>query len=248
MRTKIKQVTIIIALLLLCTIFLSCMGGCTKGNNKIFDTDLFHCKYNKEKTGVIILELTKQGQEQEILVIPEEINGLPVVQLGGVTGYPNYWHYVESQKAKKVYFPFSLVGTDIIRMVSFPYATVVVMGLSKEKNRDELAHIYTRDLIECNRYIFDYSVDKEKIKKQKGSDAKRIDLCEDANVQFILRGEVKYIDYINEGEVYLRPDEYDPNMEVSAWYMDEEYKYLWNGEYVISDRILRLYGKQSKGE
>ena len=248
MKAKTKQLTVIIALLLLCTAILPCIYGCTKKNSNRFDTELFSCMYNKEKTGVIILELTEKGQEQEILVVPEEINGLPVVQLGGVTGYPNHWHHVESQKAKKVYFPFSFVATRKVGILSFPNATVVVMGLGEEKNRDELAHIYTRDLIECNRYIFDYSVDKEKIKKQNGSDAKRIDLCEDANVQFILRGEVKYIDYINEGEVYLRPDEYDPSLGMVEWYLDEQYKNLWNREYMLTDGNLCLYGKQFKGE
>ena len=111
MKTKTKQRTVIIALLLLCTAILSCMGGCTKNDNR-FDTDLFRCMYNEDKTGVIILELTEKGQEQEILVIPEEINGLPVVQLGGETrGYPyNIPHSLKSETLKKLY----VCSTDYI--------------------------------------------------------------------------------------------------------------------------------------
>ena len=112
MKTKTKRLTVIIALLLICVAILSCMSGCTKKDSNRFNTDLFQCMYNEDKTGVIILELTKKGQEQEILVIPEEINGLPVIQLGGETkGYPyNVPHYLKSEKLKKLY----VCSTDYI--------------------------------------------------------------------------------------------------------------------------------------
>ena len=112
MRTKIKRLTTIIALLLLCAVFLSCMGGCAKKDSNRFDTDLFCCMYNEDKTGVIVLSLTQKGQEQEVLVIPEEIKGLPIVQLGGETGgYPNArQHTFKSEKLKKLY----ICSTDYI--------------------------------------------------------------------------------------------------------------------------------------
>ncbi len=109
MRTKIKRLTTIIALLLLCAVFLSCMSGCAKKDSNRFDTDLFCCMYNEDKTGVIVLSLTQKGQEQEVLVIPEEIKGLPIVQLGGETGgYPNArQHTFKSEKLKKLYVCFT---------------------------------------------------------------------------------------------------------------------------------------------
>ncbi len=105
MKRLFKKMIPIVALLMLCTTVLTCMSGCLGKDDSRFDTDLFCCKYNEDKTGVIILSLTQKGQEQEILVIPEEINGLPVVQLGGeTTGYPyTQNHIFKSEKLKKLY-------------------------------------------------------------------------------------------------------------------------------------------------
>ena len=242
-KHSMKMIVTLLSLLLLLT-SVGILSGClTESDKRRFDTELFKCMYNEDNTGVIILELTEKGKEQEILVIPKEINNFPVVQLGGVTGYPNWWHLLESQTAKKVYFPFSLVGIGIVKMLSFPNATVVVMGLSAEKNRDDLVYIYTRDLIECKRYVFDYFVDKEKIKNLKGNDSNRVDLCENANVQFIWNEEVRYIDYIADGEIYLLPEAYDASLDVTNWYLDEKYEHLWDGNYLASDKVLYLYGK-----
>ena len=90
---------------------LSVFVGCLGKDSDRFNTDLFQCMYNEDKTGVIILSLTKKGQEQEVLVLPEEINGLPIVQLGGEAGgYPNArQHIFKSEKLKNYMYALQIM-------------------------------------------------------------------------------------------------------------------------------------------
>ena len=240
MRTKIKQETTIIALLLLCTIFLSCMGGCTKGNNKIFETDLFRCMYNEDKTGVIILELTEKGQEQEILVIPEEINGLPVVQLGGTTsGYPyQSHHYIKSSLLKKVYLnnsnDFGLDRLDvsqpieIIALKNDSYYSTIFKG---NRYNDSISCFTTEE-------IYNNNVEKLSIRPKECFSVIGI-----ANLTFIEIVDEKetiiWIDNISENSVY-----YCPYLE-RDWYTDRECTTLWDKEYKLPENreVLNLYSK-----
>ena len=200
MRTKIKRLTTIIALLLLCTIFLSCMSGCTKGNNKIFETDLFRCMYNGDKTGVIILELTEKGQEQEILVIPEEINGVPVVQLGGVTGYPNHLHYLKSENVEKIYIK---AGLKYIADSALPIkSNITICFIGGIENLHVTTFNFNKALIiipeKETEYIniFDYHV------QQRGVEIKV------ANIVYYVdenKEKIYWIDYLCENEKIIFP-------------------------------------------
>ena len=244
MKTKTKQLTVIIALLLLCTATLSCMGGCTKKDSNRFDTDLFCCMYNEDKTGVIILELTKKGQEQEILVIPEEINGLPVVQLGGTTmGYPyQTQHYVESDNLKKLYIcstsflhaerSFSNL-TEVIIMNENPFYTLAVESdmFSLKSYSGEITFFTTEE-------IYNNNVEKLSIRPKECFSVIGI-----ANLTFIEIADEKetvvWIDNISEGSVYYCP--YSDR----DWYTDRECTTLWDKEYKLPEdrEVLNLYSK-----
>ena len=240
MKTKTKQLTVIIALLLLCTAILSCLGGCTKKDSNRFDTDLFCCMYNEDKTGVIILELTKKGKEQEILVIPEEINGLPVVKLGEVIGYPNHLHYLESEKAKKVYI--YRMPKQISGKLQFPNATVVLFDIGGESKQGR-ASVLSSGYVFSQKVVYSFElIEDEWIYKEGYQNS-----CT-ANVFFFINGELRYIDYIEQNGVYIFPQNYDTKIKGIEWYLDEQYKNLWDREYVLSDGNLFLYGKHIKGE
>ena len=120
---RAKQATTIIALLLLCTIFLSCMGGCTneysENLNKIFETEYFRC-ISYDNIHVTILALTEKGQRQtDSLIIPKEINGMEVNSLGGEIkgnsgyGIVNRERYRFYPRAHKIFFEGNCVLDDV---------------------------------------------------------------------------------------------------------------------------------------
>lgn len=227
MRTKIKRLTTIIALLLLCTIFLSCMGGCGKKDSNRFYTELFSCKYNKDKSGVIILELTEKGQEQEILVIPEEINGLPVVQLGGSIGYPNRPIEIRSKKLKKMYIDNdyyisleSVYFDQPIEIVAMNNQSFIHIVLSAH-HFSYSAKCYTTEEI----FILNY----ESIGRQ--TNFKDFDLVAVGNIAFIEISDDEektiWLDNISENGVY-----YCPYIE-REWYLDRACTIPWDKNYKL---------------
>ena len=129
MKTKFKQSTITIVLLL-CAAILSCLGGCTnkytENLNRVFETEYFLC-ISYDDVHVTILALTEQGQKQtDYLIIPKEINGMEVTALGGeiegglAINRKQYWF---SSSAKKVF----LEGKDyILRICRFAPETVII--------------------------------------------------------------------------------------------------------------------------
>ncbi len=105
------------ALLIVCTLVLACMSGCTSkyadNLNKIFETEYFRC-ISYDNQHVTILALTELGQKQtDFLIIPKEINGMEVESLGGYikgnSGYGiiNRERYRFYPRAKKIYFEAS---------------------------------------------------------------------------------------------------------------------------------------------
>ena len=226
---------------------LSCLFGCAQKNNR-FDTDLFCCTYNEDKTGVIILELTEKGQEQEILVIPEEINGLPVVQLGGTTmGYPyQSSSTLRSSKVKKVYFKTKKEN--------------IAGGFTNFQNSRNVDFVIISPLNDCfyflglfsaggyvdGKYLpnsFYGNIDQETFVSEshnvevKKSNVIFYDSCD---------GEVYWLDEIKLGAVYVTPESpCKDGFVFDGWYTEEECTIKWDGQYVLSDgkETLNLYAK-----
>ncbi len=114
MRRIFKKMIPMVALLILCTIALACMSGCTgeyaDNLNKIFETEYFRC-ISYDNQHVTILALTELGQKQtDYLIIPKEINGMEVTTLGGkIKGSGGYGivdrkRYRFCSSAKKIFF------------------------------------------------------------------------------------------------------------------------------------------------
>ena len=242
MKTKVKQLTVIIALLLLCTAILPCIYGCTKGNNKIFETDLFRCMYNEDKTGVIILELTEKGQEQEILVIPEEINGLPVVRLGGVTGYPNRQHYLISENVEKIYIKARLKYIADSALPTKRNISVYFIGAIEDLNITTFNFNETMIIIpeKETEYIniFDYHIQQRGVK------------IKVANIVYYVdenREKIYWIDYLCENEgIIFPPTPIQNKKRFEGWYLEKECVNQWNGQYLDSQKdALELFAKWS---
>ena len=243
---KKKAITMLILTVLLLTAVLSCMSGCTKKDkpfyyrfNRMFETDYFVCKYNEDETNVTILELTDKGQEQEILVIPEEINGLPVVQLGGETkGYPYVIpHYLKSPITRKMYVSASsLCANNSIKMDKLE--DIVVYPFSQQQEIkvvyvDEKVRIYINKGIKGTSYFNDY-----------GFHPSYENLYMEANVTFYSEpGIICFVDNYSISNLYIQPP--IPQKEgysFLGWYPDIELDSQWNESYP-QYQSLDLYAK-----
>ena len=172
------------------------------------------------------VETTVEIIEDNDLVIPEEINGLPVVQLGGSIGYPNRPIEIKSKKLRKIYFNNSnyldierfniLQPLEIIAMYDNCYFQTVFGG-----------NMYN-DSISCftTEEIYNNNVEKLSIRPKECFSVIGI-----ANLTFIEIADEKetvvWIDNISEGSVY-----YCPYIE-REWYLDRACTIPWDKNYKL---------------
>ena len=90
----VKRLTVIGAAIVM---MMSVLTGC--GEKKAGEYFEYEIMGEKENRYIRIMELTELGKEQEYIIIPGEIEGIKVTQLGGAYYY-GAW---ESEKLKKVY-------------------------------------------------------------------------------------------------------------------------------------------------
>ncbi len=241
MKRLFKKMIPILALLIVSATVLACMSGCLGKDDSRFDTDLFCCTYNEDKTGVIILELTEKGQEQEILVIPEEINGLPVVQLGGDTiGYPYVkGHTLQSDKVKKIYC-IRKNGIWNTPYNNFNCQQTVDIVVNKEFIASFCPSGY-----KCNCFFYSKIYDE--------TEEDGMFLINRCNVFFYVdvnnSREIYWFDIINGNNYHVIP--IAPVREdfiFSGWYLDKEYTTVWDERFILPDgkTELLLYAKWIK--
>ncbi len=105
-----KLISILLSIALLICVFCGCVGcesAYEKNLKRIKETEYFrYINYEGEDT-VTILELTELGKQQEVLVIPEDIDGMKVWEIGtkkinGALG-PHHPYSLSSKNLKKLY-------------------------------------------------------------------------------------------------------------------------------------------------
>jgi uncharacterized repeat protein (TIGR02543 family) len=219
--------------------------GCTHNENTFY-TDYFYCMYNDDKTEVTILELTDKGQEQEVLIIPENINGLPIKQLGGTTsGYPyQNRHYLKSDKLKKIYVSNNATDLNYQSLLRYSQISdIIVTNLDKGGNLSILSDIDdSHNIYFSKEYIeSDYL---KKINMESYSKYAKI-----ANIEFYLNcDEVEkpfFVDNYNELSLYILPEIPEKEGYVfNDWYLEKDCINKWNGNYPQSqEERLNLYAK-----
>ena len=222
---KKNAVLLIVVILLFITIPLGLIG-CEM--NDEFETDLFVCRYEKNKTEVTILELTKKGANQEILVIPKEINGFPVTGLGGYQR-GGFGETFLQGKAKKIYFlaELNFPGGGVL----FKNVDIILLCEKKANTISEFKSL--------NKF---YCINSEEL-KVKFSDEFSSKILP-ANIFYYLNGDLVWVDAINEDLLYYLPQSYSEKQ----FYYDEALTEEWNGEYVIPEgqEELNLYAKFEK--
>lgn len=131
-------------------------------------SDDFIYKYKKDPDGTkhaVILDLTQQGKNKDVIIIPENINGYPVTQVGELRTRYKF----SSPNAKKVFLPYQLLFTNIeisSYNIFYFYKTTYenVQGrrnpyLSVLKNTPELNTINNCSDVEYANLIYCYNYD-----------------------------------------------------------------------------------------
>ena len=226
---KIMGACLIVILSTVC--FCSC--SLTKDKTFVYD-DFFVCIADYGQPGqTAILELTELGKEQEVLIIPETINGQKIVWLGGYVKkdllYPDKKCF-SSTVLRKLYIPIVIdaIYGQSKKMVYLQNATIITL---MEKKDFDFAYYFEN----CKLQVLPFQTDFNDEKQQSF-----FNHLGTANCLFFKNDKIVWIDYIADGEVYALP----AYLQID-WYLEPECINLWNGEYVIPDgqERLNLYSK-----
>ena len=130
-RIKIKVLALFIGAMLL-TVSLVGLVGCEYPNNPrmdpknpVVETDYFYVQLRRGDGYAVVFELTDLGKEQEILVIPEYVKGLPVRQVGWKKGV-NQTGF-KSEKLKKVYVPYTVTSLEGPALAFFQSVEIILL-------------------------------------------------------------------------------------------------------------------------
>jgi len=244
--TKLLQVLIVCFLLLL-------MSGCQYRYdpykdkvNVVVETDYFYVQLVTDvkepyEPWACILELTDLGKEQEILVIPDYVEGLPVTGIGRQEFGTFGWRFI-SDNLKKVYVPITVTSIleaafldctnlEELVMLSVPYIPGTSTDLWSTGGQAKL--IYSNPLQE-NRLIAVLKPENITLP---------VNLIFHYNYTDAPNSGYYWFDYITGSNLYILPD--DPIKDDSVftgWYIDEECSIEWDEVLPSSEaEILELY-------
>ena len=251
MRRK-KIVAIALTLLMIIgTVFSLCscwyFWAVSTETKNIFETDLFVCYYDKntqDKTikGIVILEFTEKGQEQEVIVIPKEINGLPVKGLcGQIMGY-TVPYKLKSNKLKKLYVNAEYLGYAKGNPDKNEITNVDIIW-----NTNENALFLIDTFIAENNFYVASSMLFFENYSMKYNEFK--DSIHNGNIRYYIEKDNFYrIDNFSSDNLYVLPE--DPSKEgyiFGGWYTDEDFNNKWDKSFPKSqEEELNLYAKWVK--
>ena len=239
--TKLLQVLIVCFLLLV-------MSGCRYDPykdkvNVVVETDYFYVQLMiKDVTEpcALILELTDLGKEQEIIVIPEYLEGLPVRWIGRDLWPSIRWGF-ESENLKKVYVPATV---NYIQESAFSECTnleeFVMLSVPINSDMPDLwsrggqATIILSNPLQENRLIAVLKPENITLP---------VNLIFHYNYTDAPNSGIHWFDFITGSNLYVLPG--DPIKEDSiftGWYIDEECSTEWDEVLPLSEtEILELY-------
>lgn len=261
MNKLFKNVAIIMAIVSLLTLFSGCIFKRRPDPYEFVSGD-FICRYTNsadsiggEEDGeyVFIMMLTGEGKKKLTLIIPEEINGKPVIKVGHSDGMGMFGFScgISSGKYRKLYFPPTLQSINPSNIGS-QYIKYFFVKFPNKEFLNKIKVPYYVPEKDYDKYVGEY------IENGKEEMIPNIVI---ANVNFILDGEVHWIDdyRVDDGEPwddYTGPEEgtliAEPPLaqkdgyEFDGWYKEQECINKWdfNTDMFMFDRqdvILNLY-------
>ena len=254
MLRKIKRVvSLIIAVISLlfvgCYLFILFKDGI---GVRLYSEGYYIYSVTYEEPRVVIRGLTDLGKEQEILVIPQQINGYPVVSVGG-TDYDvgkveekfGEGHAMfNSSKLKRIYVPFALTRAPGV------YLTDDFIGSNTKLEAFVAMEVVGDDYWNC--YLRDSSANYSEKKKLtvfdelycvNGVPRQRLP----ANVTYYLNpgqepDSVYWIDdYDGEKIRYIPPDPAREGFEFAGWFKERECVNKWDFENDIVPKKIYEY-------
>ena len=199
----------------------------------------------KEKAvGINITNLVEEAREKETIIIPESIDGLPVIAIGmGGIGWTNYLQGYYN----KIYLPNSVLNiNDVSR--SIHHRKVFLMDEHDSVDWDSRTTLLQNILLEFSDMQV-FVAESLYQGYQTLSNIKNSECISIANLSYVVDNEIYWIDDCADGESIVFPD--DPIKEgfiFDGWYKDNNYVEKWNIEtdkYEKNEDLasVKLYGK-----
>ena len=164
---KFIKITSVFLLMIMCSccFFASC--SCVGKELPEYESGYYKYAVKTEKDGTkkaYITGLTEIGEEQEYLVYPEEIEGIPVYGIGYsypvVTGYIKVGNF-KSEKLKKFYFPHMLKEKESAKDLIIENAYCIYWNLAEDDLANNRGYggggaIFGYNYIEYDYWVKDY--------------------------------------------------------------------------------------------
>ena len=237
MKKLKKLLSILLSCLLMLCMSVGCAGCSFKelfAEEPTFTYGDFRCCYvrNAESsfsvrkdvaTGVNVFDLVEDAQEKETIVVPENINGLPVIAIGrGGFGWTNFLR----GRYKKIYLPSTLLHIyDISRSIS--RRKVFLLDKYEVFNKDNREVLLKKVLPYANASFFVSESLYQEYRKLEGID--RLDCIQIANLTYIIDGVEYWMDDCKDGQyVQIPPTPMKEDFIFDGWYKDEEFLVKWD--------------------
>ncbi len=213
---------------LLTVSFSLCLSGC-KSNIETVTTDFFVFELNHKEKHATALELTELGKEQEVLVIPQIVEYLPVQHIGKGVKYLNPYKMNAlklTANQKKIYLPYTLNG-KIWLTTDTTVEAILTLG-----NLDNFDKTYIiNSFLEIELYYLGVNT--------------KLNTFFMFNFNNAENEGYYWMDYINGSNPYIIPS--DPVREgysFSGWYYEEGCTNIWDNQVPTNEsEKLTLYAR-----
>ncbi len=234
----VKKIVALGVALVVVFVLSACIDPYRDETNELVYLDHFVVQLRADDGYAVIVDYTELGMEQEILVVPAYVDGLPVEQFGSQIGYYGYSKF-KSENAKKIYFPYTL--KFFYRACSrrnMPLLEESVFATGDAENFDRFSvkvSVAPSPFFELRNTESGVTYDGDHYYYEPN-------LIYNFNYANSPNGKYYWIDRIDAESVYALPQAPSrESFEFAGWYTDENCTAEWNGEIVRLPETLEIY-------
>ena len=241
-----KRATLIICLLLICTIFLTLFASCKENDYEYEDFKYIICK-SDYSTWIQITDLTEQGKQKEVLIVPATIDGIKVAALEkphwslfGDTS--TIWH---SSKIQKLFLPNNInVSNGTFDGLSKLKEAFII--LENETNPIYAQHVFWGISVYIYVPTNYYNMHKELTSHNDFSMIKPANINYYYNYKNSENNGVYWIDNVEQGERIIDIPPTKPTRKgwtFGGWYTEPECINKWEFTNTVPENGVDLYAK-----